>query len=343
MVAIVDGQQSDEVQESLAKLVQMGQTGVNIDTEVIDLATLSDEQLWQLEDFDGSADTPLLQVFYPAKDGKQIKCWEGSLNPDSIADWLDSPMRKQIAADLVSGESAVFLLIDGVDEQQSHEIATRLQASLSTASTEIKIPDGVVKRSDANKYLQQHPESSMDDVLRSDVPLRVNFGLRRLSRNDPNESALRSMVYGLVEDRDEPILVPIFGRGRMLDAMKAQDCDDQVVMNACRYMVGECSCTVKALNPGVDLILSVDWSDQLGQAVVMIDANSGSHERSDGEPTLVAIPSGETPLAPPATVSKAFAWWGTLISVGAGLILLSLVWRFRSVVDLGKDPTHKDL
>ncbi len=331
MVAIVEGQEGEAVRAALDQLAVIASSGANVETEVIDLATLSDDQLWQLEDFDGSADTPLLQVFYPKKDGQRVKCWEGQLNQESVASWQDSPIRKQIAADLIDGDSAIFLLIDGADETQNDQLQKELQASLAAASQEIKVPDGVIARSDANQFLQDHPEASMDDVLRSDVPLRVEFSLRRLARSDPNESALLAMVHGLVKDRDEPILVPIFGRGRMLDAMKAQECDSEVILNACRYMVGECSCTVKALNPGVDLILTVNWSEQLGQSVVMVDPSSDRDSGSNGEPTFVAIPSGDTAQDALVTVTRSPRTWNVSVAVAAGVFVFLLLFGINKV------------
>jgi hypothetical protein len=286
MVAIVEGQESESIRAAMTVLRSLDQSQVNIETELIDLATLSEEQLWQLEEFDGSAATPLLQVFYPEKEGQRIKCWEGGLNETAVANWCSSPLREQIADDLVSGTSAVFLLIEGKDQAENDSLAKRLGASLLAAANAIKIPDGVIARDQANQYLQDHPEASMDDVLRSDVPLKVDFKLRRLARDDPRETALLAMVHGLVDGIDEPILVPIFGRGRMLDALQAAECNDDLILNACRYIVGECSCTVKALNPGVDMILAVDWSSKLGQSVVMVDPPPS------GPAALVTIPDG---------------------------------------------------
>ncbi len=320
MVAIVEGQASDALQDAIAELESLGNSGANVATEVIDLSTLSEVQLWQLEEYDGSADTPLLQIFYPEKEGQQIKCWEGDLTQKNVAQWIASPLRTEIAADLVAGVSAVFLLIDGTDQSQNDQLADQLRESLASATDQIEIPDGVVARGEANQYLQEHPEASMDDVLRSDVPLKVDFQLRRLARDDVNETALLAMVHGLVQETDEPILVPIFGRGRMLDAMRATECDDSVILNACRYMVGECSCTVKALNPGVDLILSVDWSAQLGQSVVMIDP------KPTGEPTLLTIPGGGD-LSDEASsgFSAQGSWfWRPIVPVAAIAFLCSL-------------------
>ncbi len=333
LVAIIDGHQDNAVDEALERFKAIDQAGVNIETDVIDLSQLSDEELWQLEDFDGSADPPRLQVFYPPKDGQRIKCWEGDLNTESIDRWLNSPLRTQIANDIATGDSAVFLLVEGTDEVRSQQLAQRLQRALNAAEEEIKIPDGVIARGQANQYLRQHPEATMDDVLRSDVPLKVNFRLRRLARDDPDESALLAIVNGLVEQTDEPILVPIFGRGRMLDAIPGADCRDEVILNACRYLVGECSCTVKALNPGVDLMLSVNWSELLGQSVVMVDPQPSS-ESTSGAPTLVTIPGGtESRADSPANLIDGRlprGWSIVVLPLALAMILLLLV-RLRNI------------
>ena len=297
LVAIVN-EASEATTQTLSQLEAMKQAGANIETDVVDLSKLTEEELWQLEDFDGSADTPRLQVFYPEKDGRRLKCWEGNLNKDSVSQWTDSPLRQQLIRDLVGGDSAIFLMIDGAEKSQNEEIAGRVRDSLAIASEEIAVPEGVIPRDQAAEYLQKHPEATMDDVLRSDIPLRVAFRLRRLSPNDEQESALLAMIYGLVEPSDQPLLVPIFGRGRMLDALDAADCDHDVIMNACRYMVGECSCTVKALNPGVDLVLTTNWSEHLGQSVVMVAP------APPGPPQLITIPDGGDGVDPEATAES---------------------------------------
>jgi len=328
MVAIVNGEQDPAIGKLLANFEAIGKSNANIDIELIDLATLSEEEFWQLEEFDDSLETPRLQVFYPEKDGRRIKCWEGALTAESISQWLDSPLRREIVNDIVTGGSAVFLLIDGSEAAQNEQIASQLREALAAATEQIEIPSGVIARGEANQYLVDHPEATMDDVLRSDVPLKVEFPLRRLARDDATESGLLAMVQGLVEETEEPILVPIFGRGRMLDAMNATECDDDVILNVCRYMVGECSCTVKALNPGVDLILTVNWSEKLGQSVVMVD------RMPSGEPTFVTIPTGgdAEEKSEVTLIGQASSLWRLLIPFVAAGIVFCLIFVLRKSV-----------
>ena len=78
----------------------------------------------------------------------------------------------------------------------------------------------------------------------------------------------------------------------MLDAIDAKELSSQTVMNACQYMVGECSCTVKTQNPGVDLLMSANWSEALGgDTVVIVDS------QAELSPLFVEIPPGPRTVA----------------------------------------------
>lgn len=83
----------------------------------------------------------------------------------------------------------------------------------------------------------------------------------------------------------------------MLDAIDAKELSSQTVMNACQYMVGECSCTVKTQNPGVDLLMSANWSESLGgDTVVIVDS------QADLSPQLIEIPFGTSTVGSAASL-----------------------------------------
>ena len=88
----------------------------------------------------------------------------------------------------------------------------------------------------------------------------------------------------------------------MLDAIDAMELSSQTVMNACQYMVGECSCTVKTQNPGVDLLMAANWSEALGgDTVVIVDT------QADFSPQLVEIPRGTTADSPAKSLQSGAA------------------------------------
>ena len=292
MVVIVDGTPEGDTRRGIDRLREVSDSGAaNVDIEVVDLATLSPQELWQLEDFDSTVPTPHLQVFYPERNGRRKLCWEGGLTPEVLERWLVSPLRSEVIEGLVNGASAVWVMVDGSDPEVNQRTEDNLRAGIQQAMSEITIPDGVIPRMGANEYLQNHPEASLDDVLRCDVPLKVDFRVSRLTLDDQGEMALRAMGGGLAKSKAGPWLIPIFGRGRMLDAINGTGVTTDTIVNACQYMVGECSCTVKTQNPGVDLLMSASWSESLGgDTVVMVDS------RPELPPLLVDIPVGASAM-----------------------------------------------
>ena len=290
----------------------------NLEVEFVRIDQLTDQQVWQLESFDPDIQTPHLQVFYPERDGRRKLCWEGGLDQKTAEQWLGSPLRDQICDDLVAGASAVWLLIDSDDASLNAEVKTTLEDGLKLARSRIQIPDGVIPRDGASDYLKANPESSMDDVLRSDVPLKVEFVVRSLGRDDDQELAIRQMVAGMASQDNVPLLVPIFGRGRMLDAIDASSLTTDTVLSACRYMVGECSCTVKTQNPGVDMLVHSDWSETLGaETLVLVET------QIDQTPELVEIPTGE--FAAVSTETTTFGGGRSEIVVGAVVAAIVIV------------------
>ena len=288
MVVMIDGEPDQEVAKAIKRITEASATeAANIEVQVIDIAELSTQQQWQLEDFDPAVETPHLQVFYPERSGSRRLCWEGAFTSAVAEKWLSSPLRSKVADELVAGASAVFVLVECEDSKINQQVEETVRIGVTQAMAEITIPEGVIPRLGANEYLQQHPEASLDDVLRCDVPLKVDFQITRLASDNHSEFALRAMGNGLAASSSGPWLIPIFGRGRMLDTIDARELTAQTVMNACQYMVGECSCTVKTQNPGVDLLMSANWSESLGgDTVVIVDS------QTELNPLLVEIPAG---------------------------------------------------
>ncbi len=287
IVALVENPEASDIKEAV-DLLQDKQVGErNVDIEIIDVNQLTEEQWWQLEGVDQGV-TDQLQVYFPTQDGNHRLGWSGELTGASVLSWLSSPLREALVKDLAAGVSAVWVLVEGADESVNAEVERKLLASIARANQEIKLPEGVITQDEAAEYFIQNPGASMDDVLRCRVPLRVDFQLRRLAMGQAEEVATLSMIESLGIEKGKPFLVPIFGRGRMLDAIPAESLNPEVVLNACRYMVGECSCTVKAQNPGIDLLLTVDWQEELQTEAIVIDPTMNT------SPLLLTIPSGNT-------------------------------------------------
>lgn len=299
LVALVNDPDSAAVQDAVEALERFGfQDKLNARTEIINLAELTEEQWWQYEGLEGGSKNQL-QVYFPVGQQGDRLGWSGELTRQSIDLWATSPVRNFLIDDLSEGVSAVWLLIEGSDPQQNDEIERQLKEALEQANQTIAIPDGVIHPNDAADHFRDNPGASIDDVLRCSVPLRVDFRSRRINPHDPQEVALIAMLKSLGVRGKEPWLVPVFGRGRMLDAIPVDELDNNVVFKACEYMVGECSCTVKAQNPGVDLLLDVDWKSKLGVETLIVGSTQNT------SPMMLDVPKGKPAIDAPAPTSIA--------------------------------------
>lgn len=54
-------------------------------------------------------------------------------------------------------------------------------------------------------------------------------------------------------------IYPVFGRGRALPPVTAEQLTDQWLKEQLEFLTSACACTVKEQNPGVDLLLQYDW------------------------------------------------------------------------------------
>src|SRR5207253_1419905 len=87
-----------------------------------------------------SKELPLLVVRYP--DGARIKqnLWSGPLTPEIARGLLDSPTRREVVRRIVSGDSAVWILLDGGDRARDDAAAQLLQAELAKLQKDLKLP-----------------------------------------------------------------------------------------------------------------------------------------------------------------------------------------------------------
>ena len=291
LVALVSDPNQVSVREALETLEERRGGQWNAQIEIVNLNEMTEDQWWLFEGLDDGAKDQL-QVYFPTGKGEDRLGWSGELSTESVKLWSSSPIRDSLVMDLAKGVSAVWLLVEGDDAAVNDQLEKDLRSTLERANRDIKIPEGVIAPDDAAQYFQENPGASMDDVLRCAVPLKVEFQMRRLSQADKREAATIAILRSLGVNEGEACLVPVFGRGRMLDAIPAEPYPSDVILKACQYMVGECSCTVKAQNPGVDLLLNVDWQQKLGVEEIVF--GSGSRLA----PELLNVPAGKDSIVP---------------------------------------------
>jgi hypothetical protein len=252
-----------------------------------------------------------MALHYPQKlrGGRKEPIWQASLTEQNAQRLLDSPARRELRSRLLAGQSAVWLLVESGDAAKDDAAASAMTAALADAQSSLKLPDGVIPAGEAGKSTGARANEQAD-ALRSDLPLKIEFSLQRLQRNDPAEEALLAMLTHLEDDlgdlASQPMVFPVFGRGRVIEPLVGAGITKDNVMEHSGYLCGACSCEVKDQNPGIDLLVAANW------------------EPVDTTPQLEIIRVTPQAAAPPARRSL-------LPAAGAGVLLLGiaalLLWR----------------
>jgi hypothetical protein len=181
------------------------------------------------------------------------------------------------------------------------------------------------------------PEPTPDGPqLRSPLPLRVGFALLRLSRQDAAEGPFVRMLLhsekGLADVRG-PIVFPVFGRGRVLTGLHGEDLTAEEMKRAASFVCGACSCQVKRLNPGTDLLIAADW-EALLDAPAQPETTTPPRRPAKAPPLKMDLPEETTPEEDTheesAAAYRRYAWGGTVL---AGLlVIVTGIWVLRSRV-----------
>ena len=258
--------QLDDLQKSL----ETDTLPVNLELEVIDLTTLTEAQRISLPGFEHLGEEPSMVLIPPKSWQTDEPAWRGAATAENLARLLDSPARQRCADHILKGETAVWIVVECGDPEKNSRAKALLAAGLARASSLLEIPTGVVRREDLNPSIEN---IDLDDVLRSDIPLKISFVTETISRQDPAEAIfLPILVEPEVLRSDEPLIVPVFGRGRTPGALPASELSVERLLGACEYLCGACSCQVKQGNPGYDLLLKTDWDGRLNSAVITADS-----------------------------------------------------------------------
>jgi hypothetical protein len=235
----------------------------------------------------GEVSLPALAVQYPAHLKIARPVWSGAPTSGAIGGLVDSPVRQELIRRLVDGQTAVWLFLDSGNKEQDDLAAELVEGQLKILEQELELPE-----------LTDAPE----DAIAAKAPLQIAFSLLRVRRDDPVEQALVAMLLGSESDlaeRTDPMAFPVYGRGRALWALVGAGITEKNVRDSAGFLVGPCSCEVKELNPGFDLLLSADWDVLLSTDGTPLAAESTS-DKVPAEAELVPIPMGTPAAAAPS-------------------------------------------
>jgi len=139
----------------------------------------------------------------------------------------------------------VWVVVESGNAARDKTVMQMLEQKLATATKELK-------------------EMATQLAEELELPgLSYEFSTLAISRSDPQERMLLEMLLKSEPDlgdyADEPIVFPVFGRGRALYALASEGVNADTIRETIAFLTGPCGCEIKMLNPGVDLLMSVNW------------------------------------------------------------------------------------
>lgn len=195
---------------------------------------------------------PMLTVKFPPPIERTL--WSGRLTEDAVNKLLDSPTRKEIRKKILSGESAVFLFVGGKNAETNAAALTVLTNELAVMQKEMQLP-----------AIAPHDRAAVLDGSYG-PELKIAFSVIELKRGDPTETILLNNLLEIDEEfskLEEPAVFGVFGRGRALPPLIGEQITPEIIQDVCFYIVGECSCEIKAQNIGFDLLINGNWDAAL--------------------------------------------------------------------------------
>jgi hypothetical protein len=189
---------------------------------------------------------PWMVVKYPRKTKIDLPAWAGPMSVETVGALLQSPVRQDIGQRMLRGDAVVWLLLESGDQRHDDQTAQLLEAELRKLEQSLVLPE----------------PSPLDPPTNTNLPLKIAFSTIRLARSNPAERMLVNMLLNwntnLVAEK-EVMLFPIFGRGRVVPPATGEEIQPEAIREMAEFLTGPCSCEVKEMNPGYDLLLSADW------------------------------------------------------------------------------------
>ena len=223
---------------------------------------------------------PYVVVRTSVSEKQSVNGWHGTFDSFQSKRLLDSPARRELSRRLLNGDSVVWLMLKSPEQDRNASAKKLLETELKKLSKTIQFPEGL---------------GLPGSELFSEIPLLMQFTLLEIDAEDVEEQFLVNLFRGFQPEaakRGEPLLVPVFGRGRALEVIPADQLDAGTISDLTRYLCGACSCQVKERNPGFDLLLSTRWDRELFGENGELPPPAKEFDPTQN-PTLLTIPPGK--------------------------------------------------
>lgn len=180
--------------------------------------------------------------------------WAGTPEEVFSQNVFNSPARREIVKRLQSGDSIIWLLLEGENAEENTNASKLLQTEIKKLEKTARPPQDLTAPPPV-----PNPEDAPDEIAE---PVNIVFTMMRLARTDASETQFIAQLLSLnpeLHDTKGPIVFPIFGRARTLDGIAGTALNAETLERRAIYLCGDCSCTIKAQNPGADLLVTALW------------------------------------------------------------------------------------
>ena len=258
----------------------------NLEVTTVDVAKPFEpgfEELWKTVPVDAALPYVLVQ----ARMGREkvltvLNAPLASLEMDTLAHGRD---RQEIVDRLLKGHSAVWVVLPGKDEIATHNTIDLIETELNRLQDELPLPAGI---------------GAPGSEVYSEIPLTLRFSVHVLKPGPEADVLLPEIMRRVAPDAaaaGQPLVAPVFGRGRAVDVIPGDKVDEGTVEDLSKFICGACSCQVKEQNPGFDLLMTVPWNERLFSPE-MLPPKDEPKKQKQSELVAIAPGSGTAPNAP---------------------------------------------
>ncbi|MFK8114675.1 MAG: hypothetical protein AB8B91_20910 [Rubripirellula sp.] len=284
VVVFHDGPLSTNQRSLLQRIPDFGsgsaRASIKIITSDLTQSDAPNRELWEQIKSNHEVQLPYVVLRTQISRGRLVNGWHGPLDSqqESLSKVFQSPARSELSRRLLAGHSIVWLMIASKDAKRNEATRQQLEDGFGSLANKVKMPEGI---------------GLPGSELHSEIPLLLRYSVLEIDRDDDSESFLVQLFSGFhpqAFEQGQPLVVPVFGRGRALEVIPAGDLNPRLMEDLTVFLSGACSCQVKDQNPGFDLLLTVDWDTELfGEGVEPPPVRT---TRDREKPQLLTIPPG---------------------------------------------------
>ncbi len=257
LMVFTDGELTDtqkEVVEGFKKYENYGYQQPPLLVTQTDVSAVTNLSKTVWSNISSNRAAPAVALLYPREIDDAV-VWVDDLTTNALNRIVMSPARLETANRLLGGDAAVWVMFLGDDPEENQRAREALDETLRKIEADTTYNEDFLEKV-ANEG-GEAPE--------------LKFSVLEVDRKDPREAVFKAIYSNLSTDAAEntgPVILPIFGQGRAVIIMMKEFVEEEYIESIAEFLTGPCSCEVKGLNPGFDVLIPVDWIEGITEEYV---------------------------------------------------------------------------